>query len=214
MIRTTHKLLRAQLAFTLIETMVATLIIAILISLLMPAIMKAKSKGFQTFCSNNLKGVGLGLISYAESNDGRFPQQVPAQQGGCAPMAASTFLPGGMVARDIRPFIIASNNLGNTKILICPRDRELRVPASFAQVRSTNVSYFTAVRPRRNNHNTILSGDNNITWLPSGGSPFGFRPYWSTNRHDDNGNLVFSDGRVEGVHKEKLGQIFYTAARP
>lgn len=194
--------------------MVATLIIAILISLLMPAIMKAKSKGFQTFCSNNLKGVGLGLISYAESNDGRFPQQVPAQQGGCAPMAASTFLPGGMVARDIRPFIIASNNLGNTKILICPRDRELRVPASFAQVRSTNVSYFTAVRPRRNNHNTILSGDNNITWLPSGGSPFGFRPYWSTNRHDDNGNLVFSDGRVEGVHKEKLGQIFYTAARP
>lgn len=194
--------------------MVATLIIAILISLLMPAIMKAKSKGFQTFCSNNLKGVGLGLISYAESNDGRFPQQVPAQQGGCAPMAASTFLPGGMLAQDIRPFIIASNNLGNTKILICPRDRELRVPTSFAQVRSTNVSYFTSVRPRRNNHNTILSGDNNITWLPSGGSPFGFRPYWSTNRHDDNGNLVFSDGRVEGVHKEKLGQIFYTAARP
>ncbi len=194
--------------------MVATLIIAILISLLMPAIMKAKSKGFQTFCSNNLKGVGLGLISYAESNDGRFPQQVPAPQGGCAPIPANTFQPGGLIARDIRPFIIASNNLGSTKILICPRDRDLRGPSSFAQVRGTNVSYFTAVRPRRNNHNTILSGDNNIAWLPSGGSPIGYRPFWSTNRHDDSGNLVFSDGRVEGVHSNKLGQVFYRAAQP
>lgn len=194
--------------------MVVTLIIAILISLLMPAIMKAKSKGFQTFCSNNLKGIGLGLISYAESNDGKFPQQVPFQQGGCSPIPANTFQPGGLVARDIRPFIIASNNLGSTKILVCPRDRDLRPPASFAQVRGTNVSYFTSVRPRRNNHNTILSGDNNLTWTPLGSSPIGFRPAWSTNRHDDSGNLVFSDGHMESVSNTKLGPVFYRAAQP
>jgi len=205
---------RPLLAFTLVETMVATLIIGILVSLLLPAIMKAKSKGFQTFCSSNLRGVGIGLISYAESHDGKFPQQIPLAQGGCAPLATNTFLPGGLIARDVRPFILASNSLGSPKILTCPTDRDKRPIIGFGAVRSTNVSYFTSVRARRNNHNTLLSGDNHITFIPSGASPIGFRPYWSTNRHADSANLLFSDGRVQGVHSNNLAQIFYTAARP
>ena len=60
--QTFSKPLRSLLAFTLVETMVATLIIGILVALLLPAIMKAKAKGFQTFCTNNLRGVGIGLI--------------------------------------------------------------------------------------------------------------------------------------------------------
>lgn len=194
--------------------MVATLIIGILVALLLPAIMKAKSKGFQTYCSNNLRGIGVGLISYAESHNGDFPQQVPAAQGGGAPIPTNAILPGGMIALDVRPFILASNTLGSAKILVCPTDRDKRPPASFGQVRSTNVSYFTSVRPRRSNLNTVLSGDNNITWLQSGGSPLGYRPYWTAARHDGSGNILFSDGRVQGIQSNNLAQIFYTAARP
>ena len=194
--------------------MVATLIIAILVALLMPAIMKAKSKGFQTFCSSNLRGVGLGLISYAESHDGNFPQQVPVSQGGCAPLATNSVLPGGLISRDVRPFTLAAGSLGSPKILSCPTDRDKRPILSFAAVHSTNVSYFTSVRARRNNHNTLLSGDNNIRFLASGVSPIGFRPYWSTNRHDDCVNLLFSDGRVQSTSSNNLPQIIYTAAKP
>ncbi len=205
---------RAIDAFTLLETMVATLIIGILVALLLPAIMKAKARGLQTFCSNNLRGVGLGLISYAESHDGNFPQQIPASQGGSFPIPTNAMLPGGIIARDVRPFLLASNSLGNAKILVCPTDRDKRPLTSFSQVRGTNVSYFNSVRPRRSNINTFIAGDNHITFLPSGGSPFGFRPYWSTNRHDDSGNIVFSDGHVEGVKSNNLAQTFYRAVVP
>jgi prepilin-type processing-associated H-X9-DG protein len=204
---------RIRLAFTLVETMVATLIIGILVALLLPAIMKAKAKGFQTFCSNNLRGVGIGMISYAESHDGQFPQQIPFTQGGSAPIPTNAILPGGVIANDVRPFILASNSLGSAKILACPTHRDIRPPASFAQVRGTNVSYFTSVRPRRANHNTLLSGDNSITWLPSGGSPLGFRPYWTADRHAGDGNLLFTDGRVQSYKSNDLAQVVYAAAR-
>ncbi len=193
--------------------MVATIIIGILVALLLPAIMKAKSKGLQTFCSNNLRGVGIGLISSAESHDGLFPQQIPALQGGSAPIPPTAMLPGGMIATDVRPFIIASNTLGSAKILTCPTDRTKRAPTSFGQVRGTNVSYFTSAKPKRANHNTLLSGDNNITFLQSGGSPIGYRPYWSGIRHDGSGNILFTDGRVQAYASNNLGQVFYTAAR-
>lgn len=194
--------------------MVATLIIGILVALLLPAIMKAKARGLQTFCSNNLRGVGLGMISYAETHDGNFPQQIPFTQGGSAPIPTNAILPGGLIARDVRPFLLASNSLGSPKILICPTDRDKRPLISFSQVRGTNVSYFTSVRPRRSNLNTLLSGDNHISFLPSGGSPIGFRPYWSTNRHDDSGNIVFADGHVEGIKSNNLAPIIYRAVVP
>lgn len=206
--------LRHLSAFTLVETMVATLIIVILIALIMPAIMKAKAKGFQTFCTSNLRGVGIGLISYAESHDGNFPQQVPVSQGGCAPLPPATILPGGLISRDVRPFTLAASSLGSPKILSCPTDRDKKPILSFAAVHSTNVSYFTSVRARRNNLNTLLSGDNHITFVPSGISPIGFRPTWRTNRHDDSVNILFSDGRVQGVTSNNLPQVFYTAAKP
>jgi prepilin-type processing-associated H-X9-DG protein len=194
--------------------MVATLIIGILVALLLPAILKAKAKGFQTFCTSNLPGIGVGLISYAESHDGNFPQQVPAAQGGCAPLPTNSILPGGLISRDVRPFTLAASTLGSPKILTCPTDRDKRPIVSFAAVHSTNVSYFTSVRARRNNLNTLLSGDNHIRFIASNVSPIGFRPYWSTNRHDDSVNILFSDGRVQGIHSNNLPQVFYTAARP
>jgi len=193
--------------------MVVTLIIGILVALLLPAIVKAKAKGFQTFCSNNLRGIGIGMISYAESHDGQFPQQIPSTQGGSAPIPANAIVSGGLIANDVRPFILASNSLGSAKILACPTHREIQPPTSFAQVRGTNVSYFTSVRPRRANHNTLLSGDNNITWIQSSGSPVGFRPYWTAARHAGDGNLLFTDGRVQSYKSNDLAQVFYTAAR-
>jgi len=193
--------------------MVTTLIIGILVALLLPTIVKAKAKGLQTFCSNNLRGIGIGMISYAESHDSQFPQQIHFTQGGSAPVPTNSRAYGGLIANDVRPFILASNSLGNAKILACPTHREIQPPTSFAQVRRTNVSYFTSVRPLRANHNTLLSGDNNITWLSSSSSPLGYRPYWTPERHAGDGNLLFTDGRVQSYKSNDLAQVFYTAAR-
>ncbi len=61
-------------AFTLIELLVVIAIIAVLAALLLPVLGKAKEKGRQVQCVNNLKNLQLSWLMYADDHDGWLPK--------------------------------------------------------------------------------------------------------------------------------------------
>jgi prepilin-type N-terminal cleavage/methylation domain-containing protein len=73
MVRTTSK----PKGFTLVELLVVIAIIGVLIGLLLPAVQAAREAARRSACSNNIKQMGLGLHSWADSNaangDNFFP---------------------------------------------------------------------------------------------------------------------------------------------
>jgi prepilin-type processing-associated H-X9-DG protein/prepilin-type N-terminal cleavage/methylation domain-containing protein len=63
---------RRRLAFTLVELLVVITIIGMLVALLLPAVQKARERGRQVTCLNNMKNIGLATYSH-DSSKGQAP---------------------------------------------------------------------------------------------------------------------------------------------
>jgi prepilin-type N-terminal cleavage/methylation domain-containing protein/prepilin-type processing-associated H-X9-DG protein len=119
--------------FTLIELLVVIAIIAILAAMLLPALSRAKEKGHQTVCLNNLKQVGLAFHMYVDDFSNTFPGPAagqpmkPALEDWIywnANQAISASLPGRNDPRNAA--IVRYTGGFNPDLFRCPTDKELR----------------------------------------------------------------------------------------
>jgi len=70
-----------RIGFTLIELLVVIAIIAILMAVLIPAMNNAREQGKRAVCLNNLKGLVMAWLMYADDNDGRLVGGVAGDNG-------------------------------------------------------------------------------------------------------------------------------------
>jgi prepilin-type N-terminal cleavage/methylation domain-containing protein/prepilin-type processing-associated H-X9-DG protein len=125
----------AKRAFTLIELLVVIAIISLLVSILLPSLNRAKDLARSVTCLSNLRNSGMGIILYAQDNDGQLiwqywltndAQPQKFESAATPPWNAMGFLlPGGYLGVRLQPGELTLDT--KPDLQRCPADTGARV---------------------------------------------------------------------------------------
>jgi prepilin-type processing-associated H-X9-DG protein len=204
-------------AFTILELLVVISIIVIIAALLLPALARTQAKANRISCLNNLKQIGAASHLFANDHGDRFAVGVSTNQGGSLEHNRSVANVAGMFIYSFRNFQVMSNELGTPIILICRSDKR-PVATNFATLRDENVSYFTGLHADPGKPNSVLAGDwnltNGVTRPATSTVVTEFNFTWTKQVHEERGNFLFADGRVELLKSFSLSKSAGSSSGP
>ncbi len=185
-------------AFTRGELMV-TIVAVLVLSIVGSAIIKQTRRvGEMKQCQLQVKQVGLAMKMWI--GDSTFdPPWITDNQG------TKAFIGNGLA---LPHFLTLSNQIGETKTLICPGDNRIPAP-SWSALTDSNISYFVNVDSHEWKPNRVAFGDrllvssdppkNGIVTLTTNGT-YG----WEQNIHNGHGTLSMGDGSVRQFTSAEL----------
>ena len=173
-------------AFTIVELLVVIAVLSLFAATLLPAFARTKAPVQRIYCANNLRGIAQAFQMWGQAHADSFPMRVSIANGGYSDYIGMRQVTETNARGAFGFFRCLSNELSTPKVLICPAENELRVPAStFAGVTSDgpigvayftndlNVSYFVGVDAVQVTPRAFLAGDHNLgsdgTRIPSRG---------------------------------------------
>jgi len=182
-------------------SVVALVIITII---LVPQYYRSKRMSSRLGCGSNLKQIALSFRMFAGDNEQKFPFETRNSVAYTNDSQAWLH------------FMAMSNELGSTKILLCPSDIGQKSPAdgftsntnspklqSLATLKNNAVSYFVGLDAKDGNHDTWLSGDgrlSNASHSHNGPLLYANDPsklHWLQPIHDDRPNVAMASGMVQ-----------------
>lgn len=196
---------RNAAALTLIEVLAMIVIIIILAGLLLPSLANRNRKSPRTKCLSNLRIIGLSYQMWMTDHGGKFPMEISAADGGTLEFSNS--------AAAFLAYQVMSNIMNDPKILHCPCDIQRGEATNFSNDYKINhISYFVGLNASASRPAGFLSGDRNIT------NGLSSRPHillltanqslgWTSDIHNNCGNVGFADASVQRVNSPKLLQL-------
>lgn len=202
------------LAFTRAELLVILAVLALLALVVLPALANTRPRSARVICANNLRQIGMGFQLWGNDHDDQPPWEFRVDRGGTQQHSLG-----------VNPwlhFSWISNELNSARVLLCPSDSgRLADDFSFsptggylhANFRNNATGYFLS-HAYSGGQFVMFAGDRNFQ-TPSGVGGCSRFPQvtfanlpnlsgWGTNLHNQAGNIVRLDGRVNQYSNQEL----------